>query len=279
MKLIDNIADMKAYSDAKRSNGAKISFVPTMGALHDGHLQLVKNAANIADICVVSIFVNPAQFGPSEDFGKYPRDLDRDKNLLKELGVDAIFFPKLEDMYGDGFQTYVEVEEIQKPLCGKFRPGHFRGVATVVLKLFNIVKPHYAVFGEKDYQQLQVIRRMVSDLNVDVEVISHPIVRERSGLAMSSRNEYLKSDKREEASSISDALFNVKRQFDSGVKEKDSLLDTAYSILNEVGINEIEYLEIVDGQNLTEKKSAGPGDVVAIAARLGGTRLIDNMRL
>ena len=280
MKLIGNIAEMKSYSEAVRSEGKTISFVPTMGALHDGHLQLVKNARNIGDVCVVSIFVNPTQFGPNEDFTKYPRDLNRDKNRLKEIGVDAIFFPNSDDMYGQGFQTYVEVQEIQKPLCGKSRRGHFKGVATVVLKLFNIVKPHYAVFGEKDYQQLQVIRRMVEDLNVDVEVLSHPIVREQSGLAMSSRNEYLGDGKRKQACSISDALFNVKKQFDDGVNDKNRLLDTAYSILRKASIDEVEYLEIVDGQNLSEKKkTAGAGDVVAVAAKLDGTRLIDNIML
>jgi pantoate--beta-alanine ligase len=279
MKLIDNILDMKAYSDALRSEGSKISFVPTMGALHKGHLKLISNAKNLSDICVVSIFVNPTQFGQNEDFGKYPRDLDRDKNLLDELGVDAIFFPNLDEMYGENFQTYIEVEEIQRPLCGKFRPGHFKGVATIVLKLFNIVKPHYAVFGEKDYQQLQVIKKMVCDLNLDVDVISHPIVREQSGLAMSSRNDYLDKDHKEKAYSISEALFNIKKQFDAGITDKNNLLDRAYSILNEANIDEIEYLEIVDGENLSERKLAGPGDLVAIAARLDGTRLIDNIKL
>jgi len=279
MKFIDKIADMKSYSDRIRAEGNKISFVPTMGALHTGHLKLIKNANNISDICVVSIFVNPSQFGPKEDFSRYPRDLDKDKDLLKEIGVDAIFFPRLEDMYGDGFQTYIEVEELQKPLCGKLRPGHFKGVATIVLKLFNIVKPHYAVFGEKDYQQLQVIKKMVCDLNLDVDIISHPIVREQSGLAMSSRNYYLDNGQREKACSISEALFSIKKQFDSGENDKDNLLDTAYSILNESNIKEIEYLEIVDGKNLIEKKLAATGDLVAIAARLDGTRLIDNIKL
>ena len=279
MKFIDKIADMKSYSDRIRAEGNKISFVPTMGALHTGHLKLIKNANNISDICVVSIFVNPSQFGPKEDFSRYPRDLDKDKDLLKEIGVDAIFFPRLEDMYGDGFQTYIEVEELQKPLCGKLRPGHFKGVATIVLKLFNIVKPHYAVFGEKDYQQLQVIKKMVCDLNLDVDIISHPIVREQSGLAMSSRNYSLDNGQREKACSISEALFSIKKQFDSGENDKDNLLDTAYSILNESNIKEIEYLEIVDGKNLIEKKLAATGDLVAIAARLDGTRLIDNIKL
>lgn len=279
MKLIDTISDMKGYSDSLRTKGSKISFVPTMGALHKGHLKLITNATNISDICVVSIFVNPTQFGPNEDFSKYPRDLGRDKELLEEIGVDAVFFPNLDDMYGNDFETYIEVEQIQKPLCGKFRPGHLRAVATVVLKLFNIVKPHYAVFGEKDYQQLCVIKKMVSDLNFDVEVISHPIVREDSGLAMSSRNEYLDKVHKQRACSISLALFNIKSQFDGGITDKNSLLDGAYSILNSADIDEIEYLEIVDGQNLSEKEQAFPGDVVAIAARLDGTRLIDNIRL
>ncbi|NIT13254.1 MAG: pantoate--beta-alanine ligase [Candidatus Dadabacteria bacterium] len=279
MYLINRVAEMKSCSDTYKSEGKIISFVPTMGALHRGHLELVKNARNIADICVVSVFVNPTQFGPNEDFSKYPRDLERDKKLLEELGVDVIFFPDSDEMYGGRFQTYVEVEHIQKPLCGKFRPGHFRGVATVVLKLFNIVKPHYAVFGEKDYQQLRVIKQMVSDLNVDVEVLSHPIVREESGLALSSRNEYLGDDKKQRAASISHALFNVKKCFDDGINDKDKLLDRANSILDNAGIEEVEYLDIVDGYDLSEKKTADSGDVVAIAARLGGTRLIDNIRL
>lgn len=279
MKLIDNITEMKAFSDYIRADGGTISFVPTMGALHEGHLQLVKNASNLADVCIVSIFVNPTQFGPNEDFDKYPRDLKKDGELLAELGVNAIFCPKLDDMYTEGSQTYVEVEELQKPLCGKYRPGHFRGVATIVLKLFNIVKPHYAVFGEKDYQQLQIIKRMVSDLNVDVEVLSHPIVREQSGLAMSSRNNYLSPGVRQRASSISEALFNVKRQFDSGVDLISELLETANGILSKAGITDIQYLEIVDGQNLTKKEKALAGDIVAIAAGLGGARLIDNIKL
>ncbi len=279
MKLIDNITEMKAFSDYIRADGGTISFVPTMGALHEGHLQLVKNASNIADVCIVSIFVNPTQFGPNEDFDKYPRDLKKDGELLAELGVDAIFCPNLDDMYTEGSQTYVEVEELQKPLCGIYRPGHFRGVATIVLKLFNIVKPHYAVFGEKDYQQLQIIKRMVSDLNVDVEVLSHPIVREQSGLAMSSRNNYLSPEVRKQASSISDALFSVKRQFDSGIDLISELLETAISVLNKAGITDIHYLEIVDGENLTKKENALAGDVVVIAARLGGARVIDNIKL
>lgn len=279
MKLIDSITEMKSFSDYIRADGGTISFVPTMGALHEGHLLLAKNASNLADVCIVSIFVNPTQFGPNEDFDKYPRDLKKDGELLAELGVDAIFCPNLDDMYTEGSQTYVEVEELQKPLCGMFRPGHFRGVATIVLKLFNIVKPHYAVFGEKDYQQLQIIKRMVSDLNVDVEVLSHPIVREQSGLAMSSRNNYLSPEVRKQASSISDALFSVKKQFDSGVDLISELLETANGVLSEAGITDIQYLEIVDGQNLTKKEKALAGDVVAIAAGLGGVRLIDNVKL
>lgn len=279
MKLIDSITEMKSFSDYIRADGGTISFVPTMGALHEGHLLLAKNASNLADVCIVSIFVNPTQFGPNEDFDKYPRDLKKDGELLAELGVDAIFCPNLDDMYTEGSQTYVEVEELQKPLCGMFRPGHFRGVATIVLKLFNIVKPHYAVFGEKDYQQLQIIKRMVSDLNVDVEVLSHPIVREQSGLAMSSRNNYLSPEVRKQASSISDALFSVKKQFDSGVDLISELLETANGVLSEAGITDIQYLEIVDGQNLTKKEKALAGDVVAIAAGLGGARLIDNVKL
>src|SRR5919108_5437199 len=182
---------MQSLANEERRDGKRISLVPTMGALHEGHLDLISEARKIGDVLVVSIFVNPTQFGPNEDFTKYPRDLAGDLRKIESLGVDIVFTPTPEEMYPEGFQTYVEVEKLQEHLCGLFRPGHFRGVATVVLKLFNIIRPHVALFGEKDYQQLKIIQRMVKDLNLDVEVSGFPTVREKNGLALSSRNAYL----------------------------------------------------------------------------------------
>ncbi|MCD6548356.1 MAG: pantoate--beta-alanine ligase, partial [Thermodesulfobacterium sp.] len=194
MEVIKKISKMKEISKNWRREGLKIAFVPTMGFLHEAHLSLVRKAKELGDKTVVSIFVNPLQFGPKEDYKEYPRDTKRDLELLKNEGVDAVFIPEPEEMYPPDFQTYVEVTKLTTGLCGAFRPGHFKGVTTVVLKLFNIINPDIVVFGEKDYQQLQVIRQMVKDLNMDTEIVAHPTVREEDGLAMSSRNIYLSSD-------------------------------------------------------------------------------------
>jgi len=279
MKIIDNIKEMQSYSEKLRKDGSSISFVPTMGALHNGHLKLIEEAKELGDITIVSIFVNPAQFGPGEDLNNYPRDFGKDSEKLNARGVDILFFPKSNDMYPRDYKTYVEVEELQKPLCGQFRPGHFKGVATVVLKLFNIVKPHFAIFGEKDYQQLQIIKKMVIDLRLDITIVAHPLVREDDGLAMSSRNVYLNKDNRMRALSISRALIEIKDLFDCGINDSVKLCKRGREILNNSSIEDIDYLDIVDKDNLITKDTVISGDIVAVAVRLEGARLIDNIRL
>ena len=223
--------------------------------------------------------VNPTQFGPGEDFEKYTRDREGDIEKMKGIGVDILFMPGPDEIYPPGFQTYVEVDELQKPLCGEFRPGHFKGVATVVLKLFNIVKPDFAFFGQKDYQQLKVIERMVIDLDLDVEITGLPIVREPDGLAMSSRNAYLNAEDKQKALSLSRALFVIKSQFEKGTYETHNLARSGRNVLSEAGIDEIDYLEVRDGNTLESKSNAQRGDVAAVAAKVGGARLIDNIIL
>lgn len=279
MKIIDNIKEMQSCSEKLRKDGSSISFVPTMGALHNGHLKLIEEAKELGDITIVSIFVNPAQFGPGEDLNNYPRDFGKDSEKLNAMGVDILFFPKSNDMYPRDYKTYVEVEELQKPLCGQFRPGHFKGVATVVLKLFNIVKPHFAIYGEKDYQQLQIIKKMVIDLRLDITIVAHPLVREDDGLAMSSRNVYLNKDNRMRALSISRALIEIKDLFDCGINDSVKLCKRGREILNNSSIEDIDYLDIVDKDNLITKDTVISGDIVAVAVRLEGARLIDNIRL
>jgi len=279
IKVIGGVKEMQAFSDDLRHEGRTIAFVPTMGALHEGHLSLVREAARRGDAVVVSIFVNPTQFSPGEDYNKYARDREGDLGKLAGVGVDAVFMPEPGAVYPPGFQTYVEVQELQKPLCGAFRPGHFRGVATVVLKLFNSVKPHVAVFGQKDYQQLKVIQRMVRDLDLDIEIVGLPTVRENTGLAMSSRNSYLSTDDRERAVSVSRALLEIKSSFTEGIKDTGNLVETGKKVLDRASIGEIDYLEIRDGETLENKKLAEHGDVAAVAVRVGGARLIDNIVL
>jgi len=260
-------------------NGMSITLVPTMGALHEGHMNLINEARKRGDVLVVSIFVNPTQFGPNEDFTNYPRDLEGDLRKIENLGVDIIFAPTQEEIYPVEFQTYVEVKELQEHLCGHFRPGHFRGVATVVLKLFNIVKPHVALFGVKDYQQLKIIQKMVKDLNLEVEVIGYPTVRNEDGLALSSRNVHLSPSERSSASQVSKALREIKRKFDMGCRNTKLMVEFGRKILEEEGINKIDYLEICDSETLENKELASRGDLLAVAVRIKGTRLIDNIRL
>lgn len=279
MDTINKIKDMQSYSEAIRKDGLKIGLVPTMGALHSGHLAMVEYAKKLCDCTIVSIFVNPTQFSPGEDFDNYPRRLKEDSDKLLQAGVNVLFAPESADMYGDDYQTYVEVKGLQEHLCGPQRPGHFKGVVTIVLKLLNITKPHYAVFGEKDYQQLQIIRKMVKDLNVDVEIIGYPLVREEDGLAMSSRNRYLNFEKRLQATYISKALFQVKQKFEMGIKSSAELCLAARDVLNEGGINDIDYISIVDSKLLEKKEVASSGDIFAMAVRVGGARLIDNIKL
>ncbi len=279
-KWIKSIDEMQKISKVYKKNGKTIGFVPTMGYLHEGHISLIRCAKRENDIVIVSIFVNPIQFGENEDLDKYPRDIKRDLTICNNEGVDIVFNPSYKDMYPEGFQTYVVVEELTKGLCGDYRPGHFKGVTTVVTKLFNIVKPDRAYFGKKDYQQFKVIQRMVKDLNMDVEVIGCPLIREEDGLAMSSRNKYLSPEERESALSLSRALFRAKEMFEEGERSAEKLKEEMERIiLSYPHVKEIQYIEIVDPETLKPKKEAERGDVIALAVFVGDTRLIDNIEL
>lgn len=275
MKIIRTVSEMQLSADELKKN-RRIAFVPTMGFLHEGHLALVRAARKLADVVVVSIFVNPIQFGPSEDLSRYPRDFDRDAKLLEQEKTDIIFYPDDGQMYEKEFSTYVEVKKLEDHLCGKTRVGHFTGVATVVAKLFNIVKPHYAVFGQKDYQQLMVIERMVSDLNIDVEIVPHPTIREADGLAMSSRNTYLSSEERRKALLISASLRKAEDMFKAGARDAGVIKGAVNAVLHqEDGIN-VEYIDICDAATLEDVTMLDKRAVLAIACRIGKTRLIDN---
>jgi len=278
--LVKDISEMKSIIRELKKEGRSIGFVPTMGYLHEGHISLIRASKKENDITVVSIFVNPLQFGKNEDLDRYPRDLERDMEICRREGVDYLFYPSYEDMYPEGFSTYVVVEGITEKLCGAFRPGHFKGVTTVVTKLFNIVKPDRAYFGKKDYQQFKVIQKMVRDLNMDVQVIGCPIVREKDGLAMSSRNKYLSENERKADLSISRSLFEAKRLFDQGVDDVNRLKEEIKRIvLAHPEVREIQYVEIVDPETLESKEKAEKGDIIAIAVFVGDTRLIDNIQL
>jgi pantoate--beta-alanine ligase len=275
MKVFEKIAEMKAASREARGRLLRVGFVPTMGYLHEGHLALVRRARELSDWIAVSIFVNPAQFGPSEDLASYPRDLARDTELCREAGVDALFVPSAEEIYPPGFQTYVTVEELSRPLCGGSRPGHFRGVATVVAKLFHIVAPAVAVFGEKDYQQLQVIRRLARDLAMDVEVVGLPTVRERDGLALSSRNAYLSAEERRRAVSLSQALSLAQELVSSGERSAAAILARVRALL-EGAEGRIDYAELRDPETLELVPEVRTSALLALAVGIGRTRLIDN---
>jgi pantoate--beta-alanine ligase len=276
MRIIEKIADMREWSEAERRAGRRIAFVPTMGFLHRGHLYLVRDAKARGDRLVVSIFVNPTQFGPGEDFAAYPRDFERDCDMLETERVDVLFHPSVAEMYPTGAQTSVEVEKLSLPLCGAVRPGHFRGVATVVAKLFNIVLPHVAVFGEKDYQQLQVIRRLVRDLSMGIQIVSHPIVREADGLAMSSRNLYLTMAERTAAVCLSRALCKAGRLFKRGETSARAIEQMALTELQKEPLATVEYVKLCDAESLEEIDVIGKPAVLALAVRIGKARLIDN---
>jgi pantoate--beta-alanine ligase len=276
MRVIEDIDVMRGWSEAERCAGRRIAFVPTMGFLHRGHLSLVGDAKLRGDRLVVSIFVNPAQFSPGEDFAAYPRDFARDRHLLDEAGVDVLFRPSVAEIYPHGAQTYVEVERLSLPLCGALRPGHFRGVATVVAKLFNIVRPHVAVFGEKDYQQLQVIRRLVRDLSMSVEIVSHPIVREADGLALSSRNAYLTAAERAAAVCLSRALCQAERLFKRGETSARAIIRKARAELDNEPLAAVEYVKLCDAETLNDIEAINDAAVLALAVRIGKARLIDN---
>jgi pantoate--beta-alanine ligase len=279
MEIIESPREMQQWSEAARHRGETIAFVPTMGFLHEGHLSLMREGRRRASLLASSLFVNPTQFGPNEDFARYPRNFERDCEMMRTVPVDVLFAPRPEAMYPPGSQTWVETTEITRGLCGAHRPGHFRGVTTVVAKLFNIVKPHVALFGEKDYQQLRAIERMVRDLNFDIDIVPAPTVREPDGLAMSSRNAYLSPDERRKALSLSCALRAAAAAFKEGARRPADLVAAAARILESTPGVKVEYVEAVDAETLEAIDSIERPVVVAIAARVGNTRLIDNIVL
>ncbi len=275
MEVIEKPEVMQQRSLELRRQGKVIGFVPTMGYFHEGHLSLMRRARQECDVVVVSIYVNPLQFGPREDFNRYPRDLPRDLKMAEEVGVDIIFAPKDEDMYPEGFQTFVEVTELTRGLEGFYRPGHFRGVTTVVAKLFNIVLPHKAYFGEKDFQQLRVVQRMVRDLNFPVEIVPCPTVREPDGLAMSSRNTYLNPEERRAATVLQRALQAADALFRQGERNVARLKAKAWEVLATEPSVRPQYLEIVDAETLTPVFTIERPAVILVAAFVGNARLID----
>lgn len=279
MKIIRAAEEMQRSADALRGEGKTLGVVPTMGYLHDAHLQLVRQAKSLVDVVIVTIFVNPTQFGPGEDFDRYPRDEESDRAKLAGEAVDILFIPRVEQLYPAGYQTYVEMGHISKGLCGDFRPGHFRGVATIVAKLFNIVKPHVAVFGEKDFQQLLVIKRMVEDLNFDVTVVSGKLVREKDGLAMSSRNVYLTQKEREKARVLFRSLTKGKELYESGVKSVARIKEAVRAEIAGVSDVRLQYVEVRDAETLEEQEKVRGRTVIAVAAVVGSSRLIDNIIL
>ena len=280
VKLITDIKEMKQVAKSLKQEGKSIGFVPTMGYLHRGHISLVECSKNDNDITVLSIFVNPTQFGKGEDFDKYPRDLERDLKIADDAGVDFVFAPDEKQMYPSDYATYVIQERLTDKLCGAFRPGHFKGVLTVVNKLFNIVQPDRAYFGEKDYQQLVVIKQMVKDFNMDVEIVGCPLVRESDGLAMSSRNKYLSEEERQAALSLSKALFLAKELFEKGETNPEKIkAEMKNLILQHPQVGQIQYIEIVHPKTLEPKEKVEKGDRILLAVYVGDTRLIDNIEL
>ncbi|HXE98303.1 MAG TPA: pantoate--beta-alanine ligase [Dongiaceae bacterium] len=276
MKIINSILHMQALAIAPERAGRRIALVPTMGYLHEGHASLLREGRKRGDVLVLSIFVNPIQFGKNEDLDRYPRDLDRDCRLAEACGVDIVFIPTAEEMYPQGFQTGVTVRDIALPLCGASRPGHFDGVATVVTKLFNIVRPDVALFGNKDYQQLAVIRRMTGDLNMPVEIVGMPIVREPDGLAMSSRNAYLSPDERQTALCLVRAIKRARELFAAGERSVAVLLRETRAVIERESAAAIDYVEFRDGGTLQELDVADSSSLLALAVKIGQTRLIDN---
>jgi pantoate--beta-alanine ligase len=279
MEILFPASQMTSLSrDAQRA-GKRVGFVPTMGALHEGHLSLVRAARAQSDTVVVSIFVNPTQFGPHEDFGKYPRTFDQDRAMLEREGVDCIFFPSVEEMYPPGATTWVTVEGLSEKLDGRSRPGHFRGVTTVVSKLLNIVQPHAAFFGQKDAAQVAIIRKMVRDLNFPVKIVVCPIVRESDGLAMSSRNAYLTPQECKQALILSRSLRQVQLLVEQGERNGHKLIAAGKQAMAEEPAVRLDYFEIVDPDTLDPVTDVAKGALVAVAAYVGSTRLIDNLLL
>jgi pantoate--beta-alanine ligase len=279
VEILRTIADLRRWREERWRLGKMVGFVPTMGYLHRGHLALMEEAKRRADHVVVSIFVNPKQFGAGEDLDKYPRDLERDLRLCQEVGVDGVFTPERSEMYPPGFQTRVVVEHLSQNLCGRYRPDFFPGVVTVVTKLFCLVRPDIAVFGEKDYQQLVVIRQLSRDLHLEVEVVGHPTVREEDGLAMSSRNAYLSPDQRRSALSLSQSLLAARRMVAEGERRVAVLVERVKALIEAKPHTEVQYAQVVDGETMGDLTEVTPRAVMALAVFVGPARLIDNMRL
>ena len=275
-RVIRAPAEMTAWALAARARGERVAFVPTMGALHEGHVSLLREARKLGQRLALSIFVNPTQFGPGEDLARYPRNLAGDLAKAAGAGTDVAFVPDAREVYPAGYQTIVEVPELARGLCGPFRPGHFAGVATVVCKLFNVVRPDVAVFGEKDYQQLAIVRRMVIDLDMGIEIVGVPTVREPDGLAMSSRNAYLSPPERARALSLSRALFAARAAAAAGIREADQIVAPARALLD---VDRLDYLELVDADTLQPLPRVDRPAVLAVAGFIGRTRLIDNVRI
>ncbi len=276
MRIIESIAEMQQAAEGWRCDGKRIGLVPTMGYLHEGHLELMRSLRPQCDVLVISIFVNPAQFAPNEDFERYPRDLERDIRLASAVGVDIGFMPQVAEVYPEGYQTYVTVTEVAAPLCGRSRPIFFRGVATVVAKLFHMVKPHVAVFGEKDFQQLVTVRRMVQDLNMEIEIIGYPTVREADGLAMSSRNAYLTPEQRPKAVRLNQSLRRAQALVQGGEQAGEVILNKVREVLDEDNDVRIDYAELCDPTTLQPVTRVEGPTLLALAVHVGVARLIDN---
>lgn len=281
MEVIQTVVAMQAHAEARRREGRRLALVPTMGALHEGHLTLVRAARCHADHVTVSIFVNPTQFGPGEDYARYPRQLARDVATLEALGVDVVFAPSVAEMYPEGPEanlTWVYVERLDAHLCGRYRPGHFRGVTTVVAKLFNICKPHVAVFGLKDAQQFQIIRRMVRDLHYDIELIGVPTVRDADGLALSSRNAYLTPEERAQAVVLSQAIEAAQQAIRQGEQRIEAIVEAMRQTLARAPLARVQYAEVVDAETLQPVDRIMPGQqvLIGVAVFFGQTRLIDS---
>jgi pantoate--beta-alanine ligase len=280
MKTLHTVEEMRAATAEARRAGRSVGFAPTMGALHEGHLSLVRAARQRCDVVVASIFVNPTQFGPNEDFAKYPRTLESDSAMLVREKCDLLFAPSPDEMYPAGATTFVEVEGLSDRLDGKSRPGHFRGVATIVSKLFSIVQPDVAFFGQKDAAQCAVIKKLVRDLRIPVEIVVCPIVREADGLAMSSRNAYLSPEERRQALVLHRALAAARQAYSGGERRLEALRDVARGVFAQEPQVAVDYIEIVDPETLEPRGASVTGDeLVAVAAKVGSTRLIDNIVL
>ncbi len=279
MQILRTIREVREWVQAQRGAGRAIHFVPTMGYFHEGHLSLMRRAKADEGAVIVSIFVNPLQFGPQEDYEHYPRDFERDRQMAESVGVDALFYPEVSEIYPPGFQTEVRVKQLSQPLCGRSRPGHFEGVATVVLKLFNIVTPDRAYFGEKDYQQMRIIQQMVRDLNLPVQIVPCPIVREPDGLAMSSRNVYLSPAERQAATVLYRSLQWAREQVQSGEQDAVRIQRGVYERLAREPLAQIDYVELVDAKTLEPVNRIERPTLLALAVYFGKARLIDNIVL